>query len=66
MLSNQSRANSRTRASQRGGDKSRTLYRPENEQYLFQQSNSFLNLEQLVQVLNAFEGWQATIANKPR
>ncbi|KAI4173565.1 MAG: hypothetical protein LQ348_006552 [Seirophora lacunosa] len=64
-LGNQSKANSRTRASQRGGDMSRTLYRPENEQYLFQQSNSFLNLEQLVQVLNAFEGWQATIANKP-
>ncbi|KAL8944080.1 MAG: hypothetical protein Q9216_000671 [Gyalolechia sp. 2 TL-2023] len=37
----------------------------EEKQYLFWRSNSFLNLEQLLNVLTAFEGWQAAMAKKP-
>ncbi|KAI4166787.1 MAG: hypothetical protein LQ343_007748 [Gyalolechia ehrenbergii] len=37
----------------------------EVERYLYWQSNSFLNFEQLLNVLTAFEEWQAAMAKKP-
>ncbi|KAL8739074.1 MAG: hypothetical protein Q9181_000256 [Wetmoreana brouardii] len=50
----------------RGGNKSTAQCQPEKEQYLLRQSNTFLNLEQLVNVLSALERWQAAAKEKPR
>ncbi|KAL8651950.1 MAG: hypothetical protein Q9210_002968 [Variospora velana] len=65
MHGNQSGASTSSRAAQYEGDSSRNLYKPEKERYLLQQSNSFLNLEQLVQAMDAFEAWQAAMQKKP-
>lgn len=65
MLGNEGSPISRARASRHGGDKFRDHDYPEKEQYLFQRSNSFLNFEQLLHLLGAFEGWQAAMENKP-
>ncbi|KAL8838045.1 MAG: hypothetical protein Q9170_002281 [Blastenia crenularia] len=40
--------------------------RSEEERYLFSQSNNFLNLERLLDVLTAFERWQVAMAKQPK
>ncbi|KAL9593968.1 MAG: hypothetical protein Q9219_007290, partial [cf. Caloplaca sp. 3 TL-2023] len=59
-------------ATSRAGDYNQSRHQPihrsrrEEERYLLWQSSSFFNLEQLLNVLTAFEQWQAAIAKKPR
>ncbi|KAL9030127.1 MAG: hypothetical protein Q9196_001718 [Gyalolechia fulgens] len=57
---------SRVQGDERGSDQSVIQKgHSEEEGYLFWQSNSFLNLEQLLKVLTSFEAWQAAMAKKP-
>ncbi|KAL8805297.1 MAG: hypothetical protein Q9182_002065 [Xanthomendoza sp. 2 TL-2023] len=49
----------------RSGSRSMRYSQTEREQYLFKQSNTFLNLEQLIHVLTALEGWQVEVDRKP-
>lgn len=65
IASSRSAAGSRAQGYKRGGDQPVSQGLSEEERYLLWQSNSFLNLEQLLNVLTAFEGWQAAMAKKP-
>lgn len=50
----------------KGGDRSvNQIGYFEQERYLYWQSNSFLNFEQLFNILRSLEGWQAAMAKKP-
>lgn len=50
----------------RNGSRSTAYGQMEKEQYLFRQSTTFLNLEQLIHVLTALEDWQVEVNEKPR
>ncbi|KAL8680255.1 MAG: hypothetical protein Q9186_003551 [Xanthomendoza sp. 1 TL-2023] len=50
---------------ERSGSRSMSYSQSEKERYLFKQSNTFLNLEQLILVLTALEGWQEEVDKKP-
>ncbi|KAL8722535.1 MAG: hypothetical protein Q9225_001003 [Loekoesia sp. 1 TL-2023] len=66
IAGNRSAAGSHSRGYKRGGDQPVSQGQSEEERYLLWQSNSFLNLEQLLNVLTAFEEWQTAMTKKPR